>query len=115
MEVEMRMVEMKLLVSEDRVMTIYDVVRGYAECVSIIPAQTKRHVRRYANGVHNKGISGRDLVMQTVANGIVSFREMELAFKANGFASSSASPAVSALKAEGKVSVVAGRISRVEL
>jgi hypothetical protein len=104
----MRMMKITLHVSEDRVSTIYDVVTGYCECVSITPVveHPKKKNRRYVNGAHDKGISGRDLVLQIAAHGPVSYEEIKRAFKNSGFARTSASPAISTLRAEGKISVV---------
>ena len=49
---------------------------------------------RYANGHRNKGITGRDLVIEVLAEGPKLPAAIERAFMRRGFAASSASPSI---------------------
>lgn len=61
--------------------------------------------RGYVGGIRNKGISGRDLVLEvlTSANRPFNFSEISNAFVQRGFAGNSASPNLTVLVKEGKI------------
>jgi hypothetical protein len=59
---------------------------------------------RFRDGKRDKGISGMDLIIQTLKNGKPQSRqELEKVFEGRGFAASSTNPALTRLREEGRI------------
>ena len=101
--------------------TVLQALERSATLVSVTPTTSGKEPppkknQHYANGKRMKGISGRELVLQTLDqhNGFCNNQQLEKAFIENGFAKESYSSPVSYLVAEGRVRRLdQGRIARI--
>ena len=87
------------------------------ELISALPIakdKPRKKIMRYANGKRNKGISGRSLVLQVLAKGQKSEAQIAKAFKGRGFAPTSYTVAISALKAEKKIESLSGNLFKLK-
>ena len=102
-----------LHVSEKRLGTLLDAIAGSATLISATAttevietrAVSTGDTHHYVNGKRNKGISGEDLILKTLAssNKVFTTVEIENAFVQHGFAGKSYSPPLSKLVGAGKV------------
>jgi hypothetical protein len=67
----------------------------------------KKHT--YVNGLRNKGISARDLLLSSITASGTTKKDLETTFKSRGFATASVGPTVSVLLKEGLIAVSGGR------
>jgi hypothetical protein len=99
---------MHLIVPTRLVGTIYELLEGTGVVVECKPYEVptpKVKMSRYANGKRDKGISGADLAIKLVGQGINTRRSLAEEFQKQGFARKSATAVVSILKHEGRISV----------
>lgn len=75
----------------------------YEEVSNVPPRRKSPGVPRYTNGTRNKGMRGDDLILDILKDGPRTIKQIETAFKENGFAANSASPCLSRAKAMGKI------------
>jgi hypothetical protein len=99
--------DMHLRVPHDRISTIIDALTGACEVVKIeqaadekLPAQKRIH---YKDGKRGKGISGRELFLQTIADGSKTMDQITAAFVRHGFSDNSPSPIMSTLRKAGQI------------
>lgn len=104
--------EVRLHVTEHNLGTVLGALAGSSTLVSVTPTQETAQARsepmrvtRYQDGVRDKGISGKDLALQTLGSSarVFDMREIQNVFVNHKFAGNSASPVLSHLVREGKV------------
>ena len=104
----MKVFEMTIRVAAENLTCVLDVLKDSADLVDMkqvetveqpkrLRQSTKRHVPRA------KGVTSRSLIMDTVAKGTVTAKALEKLLAANGFAETSARPAVNELIRNGFV------------
>jgi hypothetical protein len=102
--------DVTIRVSERRLGTLLGIItedhdfelRGVTRVSDASVPQVPEH--RFRNGKRNKGISGVDLLIQTLKGGrALSLKELEQVFEGRGFAAASAAGALSRLRSEGRV------------
>ena len=109
-----KMLDVQLHIPVDMMNLVNDVIKGEGvRLIHIKPlpdddlpnASAMPRQMRYANGVHDKGISGKDLVLKTLdgPSCMITTENMEKVFVRHGFAGKSASPSLSVLKHAGKI------------
>ena len=106
--------DVTLRVSSARLATVLEALNGSATLVSVLPCTEvtpkRARVFAYAGGKRNKGISGSELLLDTMrqAGGQRIFKTSELteAFTAKGFNKHSASPALSQARSAGLIESV---------
>ena len=75
--------------------------------ISLVPDQSQKRSMAYANGKRNKGILGKDLLVDLFKKKATrTTKEIADAFVKAGFSSNSASPRIAALKQEGGIKQV---------
>ena len=93
-------------VDENKLPLILEVVAKSATLVGVSvvkevePKPPGKKSFHYANGLRNKGISGENLILELIKSGPVSFELIKDKFFEKGFASNSASAALSALRSK---------------
>lgn len=97
-----------LHVDEKQLATILGTIAGSATLVSITPTEITKTVtdpHRFVGGVRDKGISGPELILETLtkAKRVVTTDELEAAFAARGFSRVSYSSPLHILLKSGKV------------
>jgi hypothetical protein len=91
---------------EDKLATIISALKGSATLISMTVVEEKKPKTRnhgYVDGKRNKGISGEDLVIQSLKAGAQTSEQLTATFVERGFAPKSVSPNVSALVHRGIV------------
>ena len=87
--------------------SVLELINGEGEVLHVEPFQAppsrSKRSRRYLGGVKDKGVTGRALVLETLKDKPASRDELIAAFKAKGFAPSSCSSTLSALRAQDAV------------
>lgn len=112
-ETEMRVFEMTLRVAAENLTTVLDVLKDSADLLTmkqlegVEAPKTTRKAGGYRNGVRKKGINSRDLILQTVDKGTTTLKQLQKLFLAQGFAETSALPAVNLLIRNGEVVKIA--------
>lgn len=95
-----------LRVAEEQLPLVLDVVRGTAEVLSVAVDTVKRRSssKTYATGKANKGISGPELILNTLrSSGPRTENDLQRIFVDRGFAPSSHRSNLSMLKSAGSV------------
>lgn len=94
------MFDVHIRTTAGRLQMIVDVLDGSAEVISVKRAEdrtVKRTKRTYVGGKRDKGITGLDLITQTLAKGPMTQASLQNLFLAKGFADSSCGAALSKL------------------
>ena len=113
-----RIYAVTLHVAEANLGTVLSALAGSSSLVSVVPTQKTAHLpsssgssapkesqSRFHGGKRDKGISGEELVLQTLGSSdrVFTATEISNAFVQHGFAGNSSSPVLSRLAASGKV------------
>lgn len=102
--------EMHLIVPAKLVGTIIELLDGEGILVSTAPYDEKKSQApvakkrkfKFAHGIKNKGVRGRELALEMVGRGPVTEAQARNIFVAKGFAPTSAQAFLSELKCEGR-------------
>lgn len=96
------MAEVKIVLPEDQVALVYELLRGVAQSVTVNTVTGPRG-SRYINGRRDKGIKGKDLVLQSLAKKALTRVELAKLFREHGFADTSMHSQISELKSAGLI------------
>lgn len=80
-----------------------EILKHEQEETSVVLPKRRQLHRSYANGIRNKGITGKDLILQILKNGAVTVEELRKEFARRGFAEVSAHSASSILVQKGQI------------
>lgn|SRR5678815_5779293 len=110
----MKTYDVHLRVDTARLATLIEVAQPSAQILSVKPTEeTEPHEKKhhYVNGKRNKGISARNLALQTISDQFhCTLGQIKTAFKLKGFATSSVSPTLSTLVRENLIIAISPRV-----
>src|SRR5678815_1698434 len=111
----MKTYDVHLRVDTARLATLIEVAQPSAQILSVKPTEETepREVKKhhYVNGKRNKGISARNLALQTISERFhCTLAQIKTAFKLKGFATSSVSPTLSTLVRENLIIAISPRV-----
>lgn len=102
----MKFYNVTLRCPEKKLQTLMSVVSGEMTLVKVEPegeTASKNKQMRYAGGLRNKGISGKDLFLKLLANGPKTADQIKKSFIDQGFAATSHEATGSTLRNEKKI------------
>lgn len=97
-----RRVRVTFETDEDHAETIFALLFKEVQNFSVTKVSGPRG-SRYVGGRRDKGIRGRDLVIQTLATGPANHKQLKVAFRDHGFADTSLDSVLSELRQAGAV------------
>lgn len=100
--------EIKFLVPDHLLGTLIDMIHKHQGCVFLDSkvqqeGEVKSVASRYKNGSRDKGISGEDLLLQSLKNGPKCLDQLQDIFEARGFARSTPAALVSQMARANKI------------